>query len=79
MLYKLTKDQLFFDLYAAFLCAKKHKSNKDYVKDFEENLYDNLSELCDDLWNRTYKPKPYVSNIIKFLKEKKRKIMYFFI
>ena len=30
MSYKLTKDQLFFDLYAAFLCAKKHKSNKDY-------------------------------------------------
>ena len=23
MAYKLTKDQLFFDLYAAFLCAKK--------------------------------------------------------
>ena len=45
MSYKLTKDQLFFDLYAAFLCAKKHKSNKDYVKDFEENLYDNLSEV----------------------------------
>lgn len=52
------QDQLLFDLYAAFLCAKKHKSNKDYVKDFEENLYDKLSELCNDLWNRTYKSNP---------------------
>ena len=70
MSYKLAKDQLFFDLYAAFLCAKKHKSNKDYVKDFEENLYDNLSELCDDLWNRTYKPKPYVCFIIEYPKKR---------
>ena len=77
MSYKLTKDQLFFDLYAAFLCAKKHKSNKDYVKDFEENLYDNLTELCDELWNRTYKPKPYVCFIIEYPKKREIFAAYF--
>lgn len=70
MPYKITKDQLFFDLYAAFLCAKKHKSNKDYVKKFEENLYENLSELCDELWNRTYKSKPYVCFVIEYPKKR---------
>ena len=53
---KLTKEQLFRDIYIAFVDAKKHKSNKSYVKEFEVNLKENLEELCNDLWNRNYEP-----------------------
>lgn len=53
---KLTKEQLFRDIYIAFVDAKKHKSNKSYVKEFEVNLKENLEELCNDLWNRSYEP-----------------------
>lgn len=52
----LTKEQLFNDIHVAFIDAKKHKSNKGYVKFFECNLKTNLETLCDELWNRIYTP-----------------------
>ena len=58
MKYILTKKALMLDLYAAFLCAKQHKSNKPYVKTFEKNLMKNLESLADDLLARRYKPEP---------------------
>lgn len=56
--YRLTREQLLDDLYTAYYDARRHKTNKPYVKRFEENLDDNLKELCDRLYNRTYKPQP---------------------
>lgn len=58
MSYKLTKEKLYVDLLVAFCDAKKHKSNKDYVIEFEKDLEANLRELCDELWNHTYRPLP---------------------
>lgn len=54
MVYRLTRDALLLDLYAAFHCAKQHKATKPYVLRFERNLKENLEELRDALWNRTY-------------------------
>lgn len=71
-MYLLTKEKLLFDLYYAFQCAKKHKSNKEYVKKFERNLHDNLVELRDELYERRYKPQPSVCFIVT--EPKKREI-----
>lgn len=60
----MSKTKLLFDLYYAFQCAKKHKSNKEYVKVFESNLHNNLVELRDELYERRYKPQPSVCFII---------------
>ena len=56
MVYRLTRDALLLDLYAAFICAKQHKASKPYVLRYEKNLKENLEELCDALWDRTYQP-----------------------
>lgn len=68
----LDKVQLYFDLYYAFVCAKKHKSKKQYVLDFEKNLKDNLLELTNELFERRYKPQPSVCFIVE--EPKKREI-----
>ena len=49
--YRLTREQLLFDLYIAYYDAARHKHKMAYVKKFERNLSQNLSELCDDLLN----------------------------
>lgn len=56
--YCLTRDQLMCDLYRAYLDARRHKRGKAYQMKFELHLEDNLHILCNDLWNRTYKPLP---------------------
>lgn len=71
-MYTLTHDKLLFDLYTAFECARRHKSNKPYVRIFEKNLHKNLCELCDELFERTYVPQPSVCFIIS--KPKKREV-----
>lgn len=63
-MYTITKTKLLFDLYYAFQCAKKHKSSKEYVKVFEKDLHKNLVELCDEIYERRYKPQPSVCFII---------------
>lgn len=68
----LTRDALLMDLYAAFLCAKRHKGSKPYVKRFERHLMQNLTELRDTLWYRTYKPAPSSCFIIE--RPKKREV-----
>jgi len=68
----LTRDALLMDLYAAFLCAKRHKGSKPYVKRFERHLMQNLTELRDTLWDRTYKPAPSSCFIIE--RPKKREV-----
>ena len=42
MAYRLTRDALMLDLYAAFICAKRHKAKKPYVLHFERNLKENI-------------------------------------
>ena len=57
-MYHLTRSQLLVDLHTAFQDAKRHKSKKAYVLKFEQHLEENLQELCDELWNKTYRPHP---------------------
>lgn len=70
MQYKLSKKQLLFDLYYAFECAKKNKSKKNYVIKFEANLHDNLSQLCDELWDKRYCPNPSTCFIVNYPKKR---------
>lgn len=56
--YILTKMQLQRDLYDAYLDARKHKRNKPYQIIFEKRLKYNMTTLCDELWNASYKPMP---------------------
>lgn len=60
----LTKEQLLIDLYNAFYDAKKHKSNKSYVIEFENNLQENLVKLRDELYNRTYQQECFTAFIV---------------
>lgn len=72
MAYRLTRDALLLDLYAAFICAKRHKAKKPYVLHFERNLKENIESLCDDLWTRRYKPEPSTCFVIQ--RPKKREV-----
>ena len=56
--YRLTRQQLLFDLYVAFYDAARHKHKMSYVEKFERHLKDNLDELCDDLMSGRYKALP---------------------
>lgn len=64
MRYTLTYNQLYKDLYLAYLDARRHKRNRSYQKRFEANLFNNLHELCDELYNRTWKPRASICFII---------------
>jgi len=72
MAYRLTKQALWADLYAAYLCARRHKTSQPYVRHFERRLPEILTELTDALWNRTYKPEPSTCFIIE--RPKKREV-----
>ena len=56
--YKLTRDQLLYDLYVAYYDAARHKHKMSYVIKFEANLAENLNKLCDDLLTRRYEAQP---------------------
>ena len=60
----LDRERLLFDLYIAFFCAKRHKSNLSYVLAYEKNLHTNLVALRDALFERQYVPKPSICFII---------------
>lgn len=72
MAYRLTRQALLLDLYAAYQCAKRHKARKPYVLHFERNLKENIESLCDDLWTRRYKPEPSTCFVIQ--QPKKREV-----
>lgn len=72
MAYRLTRQTLLLDLYAAFQCAKRHKAQKPYVKHFESRLKENIEHLCDDLWTRQYRPEPSTCFVIQ--RPKKREV-----
>ena len=68
--YTISKEQLLFDLYKAFYDARKRKSKKSYVKEFEKNLHQNLSALRDELYYRTYSPRPLTCFVISYPKKR---------
>ena len=70
MNYRLTRQQLLIDLYAAFYDARRHKADKPYVKCFEENLKEELERLCDDLWTRKYEAEPSRCFIVEYPKKR---------
>ncbi len=55
----------------AYKKARKHKTTKDYVIKFEENLKENLLQLHSELIFHSYSPKPLVSFIIRDPKTRK--------
>ena len=68
--YRLTREQLLFDLYIAFYDAARHKHKMAYVVKFERELRANLEELCDDLLSRRYKAQPSKCFIIDYPKKR---------
>ncbi len=68
--YRLTRSQLLYDLYVAFEDAARGKHKMSYVKKFEENLAENLNELCDELLGRTYKALPSKCFIVDYPKKR---------
>lgn len=72
MAYILTKKALLLDIYAAYACAKQHKASKPYVLHFRKSLDTNLRKLCDELWNRRYKPEPSSCFVVE--RPKKREV-----
>lgn len=69
-MYHLTKENLYNDLLHAYEKAQLHKKNKLYVKQFQVNYKENLNELCDGLYNKTYKPSPSSCFIINHPKKR---------
>lgn len=59
------------NLFHAYIQARKHKTKKQYVIDFEKNLNKNLENLAFELTNKTYKPKPLETFIIRDPKTRK--------
>ncbi len=59
------------NLYLAYTKARKRKSKKQYVKEFEQNLNENLFDLRNELIFHMYKPKPLESFIIRDPKTRK--------
>ncbi len=53
------------NLFLAWRKARKGKTKKDYVKEFEKDLIKNLLELHEELKNQTYKPKPLKTFILR--------------
>ena len=61
---KFSYDRLFRDLHKAYYDARRKKRNRDYQLHFESRLEQNLRELCDELYNRTYRARPSACFII---------------
>ncbi len=68
----LWKELCSFDnLELAYKKARKHKTTKDYVINFEKNLNNNLLLLRSELLLRSYTPKPLVNFIVRDPKTRK--------
>ncbi len=61
----------------AFLKARKRKSNKPYVIQFESNLDNNLESLRLELLSNTYNPRPLRTFVIREPKTRKIRKSYF--
>ncbi len=60
----LTREQLLVDLYQAYRAARKNKRGRVYQLQFEFDLENNLVELCDELIERRYVPRPSTCFVI---------------
>lgn len=69
-MYVLTKEQLLQDLYKAYADACLHKKCQQYVKRFSRNLDSHLTQLCNELWSRQYRPLPSSCFIITYPKRR---------
>lgn len=65
------------NLYLAWKKARKGKTLKDYVIDFETNLENNLKELKYELETFTYKPSPLTTFVIRDPKTRKISASHF--
>ena len=72
MVYRLTREQLLADLHQAYYDARRHKRQKPYQQHFERHSGQYLEVLCDELWNRTYRPRP--SNCFIITDPKQREV-----
>src|SRR3989338_6166621 len=59
------------NLILAWRKARKGKTKKDYVKEFEKDTLENLLKLQDELKNQTYFPKPLKIFILRDPKTRK--------
>lgn len=66
----ITRQQLLFDLYVAFYDARRGKSSRSYIRKWEQNLKENMEQLCDDLYNRTYQPQSSKCFIVDYPKKR---------
>ena len=67
---QITKERLLLDLYIAFYDARKGKSRRKYVIEFEEHLHENLVALRDAIYYRKYEQCPLVCFIITHPKKR---------
>jgi retron-type reverse transcriptase len=65
------------NLQLAYRKAKKGKTKKIYVIEFEANLLENLLKLQNELKSKTYKPKPLKTFILRDPKTRKISISEF--
>ena len=68
--YRLTRQQLLYDLYVAFEDEARRKHKMSYVVKFERDLAENLNELCDDLLTRRYKALPSKCFVVTYPKKR---------
>lgn len=68
--YRLTRQQLLYDLYVAFEDAARHKHKMSYVLKFERELAENLNALCDDLLTHRYIALPSKCFVVKYPKKR---------
>ena len=59
------------NLILAWKKARKGKTKKYYIKEFEENLTYNLKILYEELTSQIYKPKPLITFILRDPKTRK--------
>jgi len=59
------------NLTLAWRKARKGKTKKDYVKEFEDSVLENLLKLHEELKNQIYKPKPLETFILRDPKTRK--------
>ena len=63
-------------LILAWRKARKGKTKKNYVKEFEKDILGNLLRLQEELKNQTYKPKPLKTFILRDPKTRKITLPY---
>ena len=66
----LTRESLLRDLYMAYYAARRHKGQMSYITGWEENMRQNMEDLCDELLTKTYNPLPSKCFIVEYPKKR---------